>query len=203
VRDEVIFAKENGACGIFMCGLACDRQLTAPYFFPLYEIAQDLDLPICLHAGVDSLAVHDFFFHADGLSKFKFPVIGAFHSLLMREVPARFPELRWSFVETGSAWIPYVLGELGRRFKRRGRRFPDDPMVANNFYVTCQVNEDIQYIADIAGHSQLMVGTDYGHHDTSTEIEAMRLIKEKKNIAPGLIDSILGDNPQTLYGLDA
>jgi predicted TIM-barrel fold metal-dependent hydrolase len=203
VRDELAFCKANGACGIFMCGLACDRQLTDAYFFPLYEMAQDLDLPICLHAGVDSRVVHDFFFHADGLSKFKFPVIGAFHSLLMQEVPARFPDLRWSFLETGSAWLPYVLGELGRRFKRRGRRFSDEPLTENNFYVACQVNEDIEYIADIAGHGQLVVGTDYGHHDTSTEIEAMRLMKEKKNIAPGLVDSILGANPQALYGLDA
>ncbi len=76
-------------------------------------------------------------------------------------------------------------------------------MVDNNFYVACQVNEDIQYIADIAGHGQLVVGTDYGHHDTSTEIEAMRLMKEKSNIAPGLIDDILGANACALYGLNA
>ncbi|MDX1484447.1 MAG: amidohydrolase family protein [Alphaproteobacteria bacterium] len=203
VRDELAAAKETGACGVFMCGLACDRQLTDSYFFPLYEIAQELDLPICLHAGNDSRAVHDFFLYADGLSKFKMPVIGAFHSLLMQEVPARFPDLRWAFVETGSAWVPYVLGELGRRFKRRGKRFSDDPMGDNNFYVACQVNEDIEYIAGVAGRDHLVVGTDYGHHDTSTEIEAMRLMKEKSNIAPELIDNILGANACALYGLEA
>ncbi|HSR55600.1 MAG TPA: amidohydrolase family protein [Alphaproteobacteria bacterium] len=202
VRAELEDAKANGACGVFMCGLAVDRQLADPYFFPLYEIAEDLNLPICLHAGNDSRVVHDFFDKADGLSKFKFPVIGSFHALLMREVPARFPELRWAFVETGSAWLPYVLGELGRRFKRRGRRFSDDPMGDNNFYVACQVNEDIEYIANVAGRGHLVVGTDYGHHDTSTEIEAMRLMKEKSNIAPGLIDDILGANACALYGLE-
>lgn len=201
VRAELDFCKENGACGIFMCGLACDRQLTDPYFHPLYEMAQALDLPICLHAGNDSLAVHDFFVDADGLSKFKFPVIGAFHSLMLEEVPARFPKLRWAFVETGSAWLPYVLGELGRRFKRRGRRFSDDPMGDNNFYVTCQVNEDIDYIAGIAGADRLVVGTDYGHNDNASEIEAMRLMKEKSNIAPEIIDNILGPNACALYGL--
>lgn len=202
VRAELEEAKENGACGVFTCGLACDRQLADPYFFPLYEIAEALDLPICLHAGNDARVVHDFFDKADGLSKFKFPVIGSFHALLMQEVPARFPALRWAFVETGSAWLPYVLGELGRRFKRRGRRFSDDPMGDNNFYVACQVNEDIDYIAKVAGRGHLVVGTDYGHHDTSTEIEAMRLMKEKSNIAPGLIDDILGANACALYGLE-
>jgi predicted TIM-barrel fold metal-dependent hydrolase len=203
VRDELAWAKENGACGIFMCGLACDRELWDPHFFPFYEIAQELDLAVCLHAGIDSIAVHDFFINADGLSKFKFPVISAFHALLLREVPARFPELRWGFVEAGCGWLPYVLSELGRRMKRRGKRFSSDPLRDNNMFVACQVNEDIPYIADIVGHGQLVVGTDYGHHDTSTEIEAMQLMKSKQNIAPGLVDNILGPNAVALYGLDS
>ncbi len=47
-----------------------------------------------------------------------------------------------------------------------------------------------------------MVGTDYGHHDTSTEIEAMRLMKQQNKLAPAVIDKILGANASTLYGLD-
>ena len=37
---EVRFAKENGACAIFMRGTEGDRLLSDPYFFPLYEEAQ-------------------------------------------------------------------------------------------------------------------------------------------------------------------
>lgn len=201
VRDELEFAAAHGACGIFMCGFSCDRLVTDPYFHPLFGMAQELGLPICFHAGIDSRPVHDFFENADGLAKFKFPVISACHALLLNEVPARYPELRWAFIETGAAWLPYVLGELERRFKRRGRRFPDDPLAANNMFVACQVTEDIGYIARIAGEDRLVVGTDYGHHDTSTEIEAMRLMKEKTNVAPNLIDNILGANACALYGL--
>ncbi len=104
-------------------------------------------------------------------------------------------------IETPATWSEMEGGELGRRFKRRGQRFSDDPMGDNNFYVTCQVNEDIDYIAGIAGADRLVVGTDYGHNDTASEIEAMRLMKEKSNIAPEMIDNILGPNACALYGL--
>lgn len=201
VLDELVHAKENGACGIFMCGFSCDREAWDSYFHPLYAIAQELDLAICFHAGIDSYAVHDFFENGDGLAKFKFPVISACHSLLLRGTPERFPGVRWGFVEAGSAWLPYVLGELKRRYRRRGKRLAEDTLRANNMWVACQVTEDIAYIAGCAGEDRLVVGTDYGHHDTSTEIEAMRLLREEKKLNSRMIDGILGKNACALYGL--
>lgn len=201
VRDVLKDAKENGACGIFMCGFACDREVWDPYFYPLYTIAQELDLAICFHAGIDSYPVHNFFENSDGLAKFKFPVISAFHALLLRSVPERFPQVRWGFIEAGSAWLPYVLGELKRRFQRRGKRLSEDTLKANNMWVACQVTEDLNYVIRWAGEDQLVVGTDYGHHDTSTEIEAMRLIGSAQKLGPGVADRILGANACALYGL--
>lgn len=201
VRDEISVAKSHGACGVFMCGFACEREAWDPYFEPLYAMAQELDLPICFHAGNDSYAVHDFFEKGDGLAKFKFPVISAFHSLLLQGVPERFPDLRWGFIEAGCGWIPYVLSELERRFRRRGRRFYENPLGDNNYWVACQVTEDLDYIVRWAGDDRLVVGTDYGHHDTSTEIEAMRLLRDQKKINSEVMDKILGANASTLYGL--
>ena len=48
---EARFAKENGGCGLFTRGLVDNRRLSDPYFFPLYEEADRLDLPICIHIG--------------------------------------------------------------------------------------------------------------------------------------------------------
>lgn len=201
VREVLTEAKDHGACGIFMCGFSCDREVWDAYFHPLYTIAQELDLAICFHAGIDSYPVHDFFENSDGLAKFKFPVISAFHSLLLRAVPERFPQLRWAFVEAGSAWLPYVLGELKRRFQRRGRRLSEDTLKANNMWVACQVTEDLKYILQWTGEDQLVVGTDYGHHDTSTEIEAMRLLGAEQKMPKSVTDKILGSNACALYGL--
>jgi predicted TIM-barrel fold metal-dependent hydrolase len=61
VRDEMIFAKENGACGIFLRGLECERGIGDPMFDPLYELANELELAICIHSGNGSITHHDFF----------------------------------------------------------------------------------------------------------------------------------------------
>src|SRR4051812_27347930 len=36
---ELLWAKENGACGVFMRGLEADKHLSDVYFFPLYSKA--------------------------------------------------------------------------------------------------------------------------------------------------------------------
>lgn len=200
-RAEMEFAKEHGACGIFMRCLENERHLGDSYFFPLYEIASDLDLPIAVHLGNGSFSVHDFYAPDTTFTKFKLPTIGAFHSLIMHETPSRFPNVRWGIIEASANWLPYVLQDLRQRFRRRGKVLPKDILGANNIFVTCEVTDDLPYIMQAAGADNLIIGTDYGHADSSTEIEALRLLRDRKEIGPEVVDRILWDNPRRFYGL--
>jgi predicted TIM-barrel fold metal-dependent hydrolase len=56
-------------------------------------------------------------------------------------------------------------------------------------------------VLEYAGEGQLVVGTDYGHADTSTEIEALRKIKADGKISASVADKILDGNARALYGL--
>jgi len=47
-----------------------------------------------------------------------------------------------------------------------------------------------------------MIGTDYGHHDPSTELNAIRLLRNDLRIAPAVIEKILEANPRKFYALD-
>lgn len=200
-RDELSRAKEHGACAIFLNGLEGDMQLSNQYFFPLYEIAEELDLALCLHAGLNSFMAYDLFLD-DNFSKFKLTVLSSFHGLVMEGVPAKFPKARWGFIEVSAQWIPYVFNDLSGRFKRRGRRFPKNLLKENNMYVACQVTDDLPSILPYSGEDNLVIGTDYGHSDSSTEIEALRLLKSGSGkIPPSVIDKILDDNPRALYRL--
>lgn len=199
--EELEFAKANGAVGVFMRGLECERRLDNPYFFPLYEKAQALDMPICMHSGNNSFMVRDIYATEGGFGRSKLPVVSAFHSLLMSEIPAKFPKLRWGFVEVSSQWVPYALNDLEIRFRRKGRRMSKTIMADNNFYVACQVTDDLSYVLEHTGEGQLVVGTDYGHADTSTEIEALRKIKDDGKISSAVADRILDQNARALYGL--
>jgi predicted TIM-barrel fold metal-dependent hydrolase len=67
--------------------------------------------------------------------------------------------------------------------------------------VTCQTDDDLDYILGYAGENNLVIGTDYGHSDNASEIEALRKIRDQGKIPARVIDKILQDNPLALYGL--
>ncbi len=201
VAAELEFARDNGAVGVFMCGLECDRTLSDPYFFPLYEIASELGLPICAHSATNSFQMYDLFHDDPGFNKFKLATIGAVHGLLWHGVPERFPDLRWGFVEVSAQWIPYLLNDIGIRFRRRGVEMSRNILAENNIFVACQVTDDLDYVLGYAGEDTLVIGTDYGHADTATEIEALRKLRDDGRVPPHVIDKILFDNARALYGL--
>jgi predicted TIM-barrel fold metal-dependent hydrolase len=199
--QEVEFAKENGACGIYMRGFIQNRLLSDPYFYPLYEEAERLDLPICIHASTGSFEWAELFEHETGFGRFKVPVLSAFHCLVSDGVPQRFPKLRFGFIEVRAQWVPYVLVELRRRFERRGKPFSSDLMREWRLYVACQTDDDLPYILKYAGEDNLVIGTDYGHNDTSSEIQALRTLSVNGEVHPAIIRKILYDNPRTFYSL--
>jgi len=201
LRDEMRFAKDNGACGIFMRCLEHEKALSDSYFHPLYEIASDLDLAICIHLGNGSFTIHDFYIPDSTFTKFKLPTIGAFHSLILSGTPSLFPKLRWGVVEVSADWLPFIVRDLRKRFLRRGKRLPDNLLAANRIYVTCEVSDDLPSVLKVAGEDNLVIGTDYGHADASSDIEALRSLKQSQTIDARVADKILGDNACALYGL--
>jgi predicted TIM-barrel fold metal-dependent hydrolase len=201
VVEELEFARDNGAVGVMLHGLEYDRMLSDPYFYPLYDAAGEMGLAICPHSATNSFSMYNIYHDDPAFNKFKLPTIGAVHSLLWHNVPGKFPKLRWGFIEVSAQWIPYVLNDLGIRFRRRGIDMPNDLLERNNIYVACQVTDDLDYVLRYSGENTLVIGTDYGHADASTEIEALRKIKDDGRIAPHVIDRILDDNACALYGL--
>jgi predicted TIM-barrel fold metal-dependent hydrolase len=202
VPGELQFAKENGACAIFMRGIECGNKLLSdPYFFPLYEEASKLDLPICVHTGNGSQELSDLFAGENGFCKFKLVGVGAFHNLLMNAIPAQFPGLRFAFVELSSQWLPYTIHDLTRRLGRMGRPLAENPLRDNRIYVTCQTDDDLPEVIRYVGEDNLVIGTDYGHADTSSEIYALQTFKQQHEHEPALADKILDRNARALYGL--
>jgi hypothetical protein len=198
---EARFAKENGGCGLFTRGLVGDKRLSDPYFFPLYEEAEKLDLPICVHASTGNFDWVELFSDEGGFSKFKLPVLSAFHSLVFEGVPDKFPRLRFAFIEIRAQWIPYLMIDLRKRFVKLNRPVGPDLMRKNRLYVTCQTDDDLPYILKYSGEDNIVIGSDYGHVDSAAEIDALRSLKAQGEVEPRVIDKILYDNAKALYGL--
>jgi uncharacterized protein len=200
--EELKWAREHGAVAAFLRGVENDLRLDNPYFYPLWETVSDLGMCVGIHAGNGNFGVHDFYEGETGFNKFKLPVIGAFHSLIMAGVPAKFPELRIGFIEVSSQWVPYVIHDAARRIGRRGTPVVmNEIMRDNRIWVACQTDDDLPYVLRYAGEDNIVIGTDYGHNDTSTEIKALRNVRDSGGVDPEIIDKILDDNARCLYGL--
>ena len=200
MEEQLRWAKDHGAVGVFLRGVECNMQLDNPYFFKLYEIGQELDLAMCFHSGNGSMELWDIY-RPGGLARGKLPVVAACSQLLLSDVPKKFPKLRWAFIEVSAQWIPYILNDAKLRLLRQGKRMAKTVLADNNMYVACQVTDDLAYILPEAGEGQLVVGTDYGHADTSTEILALRRLRDEGKVSPEVVGRILDQNACALYGI--
>jgi predicted TIM-barrel fold metal-dependent hydrolase len=208
-RAEMEFVKQNGACGVLMFGGYGNRHFSDPMFAPLFEEASRLDLPICIHAGSANVPSFNEAYQGDGdiFPIAKIPGMTAFHLLVYHNVSAKFPSLRWGFLELGASWLPYLLTDLPNRFKklRDGQELDRYTLLRDRrIWVQCQTDEDIPYILKYAGDDNLLVGSDYGHADTSSELEALQIVKErgiKGEIDPIAAQKMLDDNARAFYGI--
>jgi len=213
--DELRFAKDHGACGVLKKGDAeAGYWPNHEYFFPLYEEAQRLGLPLCFHLGSGEPKLWPAREHSTiRFYRLQLSVVQAFHAMILHRVPSHFPTLRFGFVEADASWIPFLLYDLQRRMARPNSRGPADPLNAespqklvqeNRMYVSCQVDEDLPYILKWAGEDNLMIGSDFTHSDASMEMEFPRLMQERVergDFSAEVAQKILYDNAKAFYGL--
>ena len=91
--EEIEWGKEHGACGVFKRGVeAGNRSANDPYFFPLYEAAERLDMPVCVHIAAGDPAITDTLMSHLTMYNFSLSPIDAFISMVLAGLPARFPK---------------------------------------------------------------------------------------------------------------
>jgi predicted TIM-barrel fold metal-dependent hydrolase len=213
---EMRRAKEHGACGFLKKG---DREAgkwaADPYFYPFYEEAERLDLPVCFHTGS---GIPDFApareFTLGQFMRTKAAAVNGIESLVVNNVTSKYPRLRFGCIEAGASWVPFVDYDVRRRVKSNAGRVsvlsgPQTKLANNIFkenriYITCQVDEDLPYILRYVGEDNLIVGSDYTHRDPSMELEFRKLLQDradKGEIPRSAVQKILYENPKTFYGL--
>ena len=213
VADELKWAKAHGAVGVFFRGLEDDLSLDEPYFFPAYEAAEKLDLPICIHTGAGSPTMTAMF----NINRSRvFPHVRmlplmAFRNLVANNIPQMFPTLRFGFIETGASWVPYVLKAI-RRGGNQNTSVEDwgpELFHSQRLYISYEIDEDLPYLEKFIGADNLLLGTDYGHHgsldgrggDQSAQPQMIADLKAREEIDSSLLDKLLIENPRRFYGL--
>jgi len=202
---ELRWAKQHGACGIFKRGFDLDRYVNDAHFFPVYEEACALDLPLCIHTG-HPLPGHEW--------DRGFPVMYSCYAVVSSGLARKFPKLRFGFIESGASWIPYTISQLGavRRQSLRGQgaRLPNlyalEPEMfrANRLFVTIDPIDDVESILKFGTEDNLMIGTDYSHTDISANLSALDEVRgwvDEGRLSDMQAQKILETNAKEFYRL--
>jgi predicted TIM-barrel fold metal-dependent hydrolase len=202
--DEIRFAKQHGAVGLFFRGIEGDYTLDNPYLFPVYEEAQSQNLSICIHTGCGVRAILEMFDisrnHTFGHTRVM-PLL-AFRDIIANRIPEQFPELRFGFIEAAAGWIPFLI-HIVRRLQKEKFRFASSAELFREYrlYVACEADEDIPYLAKYTGDDHLLIGSDYPHSDPSREDQFVHAIHAREDISADLKRKILHDNPRAFYAM--
>ena len=212
--DEAIpqmrFAKENGAVAVCMKPLEGDRLLTDPYFHPIFAEAERLDMAIAIHIANGNRRNVRLWTSTpapgeaqsnSGFSVFRGPTVILSWVLLMSNMSELFPNLRWGFIEASSQWVPWIYKEVENRYLTSGRPFPEDLFGSKKVYVSCETHDDLPWVLKYAGGNSLVIGTDYGHLDPSSDTNAILAFQQMDEISAEAKERILHHNPKRLYAL--
>jgi uncharacterized protein len=202
--QEIKWAKEKGAVGVFFRGMEGNLTLDNPYFFPIYAEAEKLGLAICIHTGSGSRYLMQLFDvernHTFAHNRV-LPVV-AFRDLVANRVPEQFPKLRFGFIEAAASWVPYIIHVLRRSVRGDLKNEnPQELFREYRFWVACEADEELPYLVRFIGEDKIIIGSDYGHNDPSKEPEFVKNMRAREDVAPAVVQKILCDNARGLYGL--
>jgi len=212
--EELEYGANHGAVGVHLRGIEHDMYLCDPYFFPLYEKAQDLNLAIVVHNGTTirskpGIPIGNFTPHPPALMLQLWGIMSGFHAVIGSDIPERFPRLRWGFIEGGAAFTLPVLHQHARRDASIGvepfldpKPLQPEDLEAMNIFVSVETDEDVPYLAKVLGEQTLTIGTDFGHNDLGSEIGAHQTILARSDIGTGLAAKLVDANGRKLYDIN-
>ena len=201
---EIRWGKNRGAAGVFFRGIEGNLTLDNPYFFPVYQEASNLDLPICIHQGSGSPTFINFFnlernrqwSHSAVLPLF------AFNDIVNNKIPELFPRLKFGFIEAYASWVPYLLHSFKRQFRGEWKYSSSADLFRDyRIYVACETEENLPALADCIGEDNLLIGSDYGHNDPFEQRNFLPTLRSQNGIPSRVVEKMVRDNPCTFYGI--
>ncbi len=210
--DELLrVASEPWVVGVLFSPHVGNRNLDDRALDPLWAAAQDLDLPVCVHAacgrppyalGTDESSDNLFLMHA---MAHPFEQMRAVAACVGGGVFDRFPSLRVAFLEAGVGWVPWWLDRLHEHAKGLPdhvplmKREPIEYVYDGQMFFSCESEEPMlePAIAQL-GDDAVMYASDYPHWDCGFP-NTVREIADRSDLPSSVKNKVLGGNASRAY----
>jgi uncharacterized protein len=191
------------------------RGLGHPDFWPIYEEAERLGVPLATHGAPSmNLGINSFQKFAMTIA-LEHPIAQMIQvtSFVMEGVFDRFPRLRVGFLEAGTGWVPYMMGRLDRSyevFNRGGRREfsaalqrkPSEHFASGRMYFSCEGGEpSLREVVARIGHKSLIFASDFPHEaNVEHAMHELEELLERDDLSDAAKRGIFCGNIETFYG---
>ncbi len=188
------------------------RNLDDPVFYPYYETAEELGVPLFCHPNSNGELTDRFdtFFKQHVLGR-PMNCTAALVALVLGGVFERFPRLRVAFFECSAEWILYWMHRMDEDYEwakelpaltgAEAITMPPSEYVRRNCYVTCEADEKrLPAAIEEIGADHICLATDYPHFD-SRYPHTVSEIRKRTDLTNQQKESILGGNAAGLLAL--
>jgi predicted TIM-barrel fold metal-dependent hydrolase len=186
------------------------RNLDDPAYYPYYEAAQELNVPLFCHPNSNGDLVDRFdnFFKTHVLGR-PMNCTPALVALVLGGVFEKFPKLKVAFFECSAEFPLYWMHRMDDDYEwakdfsqlTGGIKMPPSEYVKRNCYFTCEADEkDLTRPIEEVGEDHILMATDYPHFDSEYP-HTVSNIRERKDITTKQKDKILGENAARLLNL--
>jgi predicted TIM-barrel fold metal-dependent hydrolase len=188
-------------CGTF------DRNPDDPYYDPLYALAEELDVPVGIHAGGPRFAQPRFVDAYAVLHAIEFPmdVMFAAATIVCGGLLERFPRLRVALLEAGCGWGPYLFERFDEHYEKRVGEMPaitkppSEYLADGRVVISCEAEHGIPHALSGLGDQCVAYASDYPHWDCEFP-DSVRAISERDDLTDDQKAAVLGANAARILG---
>ena len=209
------YAKDPRVVGVYLPTAGVNPLWGNRKYDPIFEAAQDADLPVLLHSvtvvhPVFPAQVHEFqsSFGQHTVSH-TFAMMANMVSMMETGLPERYPDLRVAFTEAGVSWVPFMMHRLDKEYMELRREVPilkDRPSrYLKKWYYATQPFAEPENPKDMVdlvrlydGEDITMFASDWPHHD----FDHPRFIYQLPWESEQQRRKIMGENALTFFKID-
>jgi predicted TIM-barrel fold metal-dependent hydrolase len=186
----------------------------SPVFYPIWEEAQRLDVPVAIHGGVSSNMGLDRVASFAEAHTLEHPFVQMLHlsNMMFQGVFDQFPTLRVAYLEAGAGWVPFMMDRLDEDYEKFAARLglplktaPGEHMRSGRIFFTAEVEErTLPYVLELVRPDVALWASDFPHERERDQFggDLPHLLK-REDLSSDQKRQILWDNPARFYRLES